>query len=134
MSNTLPPAKNDSDTRGRTPDDITPPANTLLHVRGLKKYFPIRGGLLGRAQAWVQAVDGIDFSVAKGPDFIQGQPVSFTIVGAGTIAPSSAVTGPDGFAQVVYTAPASASGTDTIRISVSDGVVSGTAQIDVRFA
>jgi hypothetical protein len=76
----------------------------------------------------------LDFSVAKGPDFIQGQPVSFTIVGAGTIAPSSAVTGPDGFAQVVYTAPASASGTDTIRISVSDGVVSGTAQIDVRFA
>jgi hypothetical protein len=76
----------------------------------------------------------IDFSVAKGPDFIQGQPVSFTVVGAGTIAPASAVTGPDGLVQVVYTAPASASGNDTVRISVTDGAVSGTAQIDVRFS
>jgi hypothetical protein len=44
----LPPAKGDSDLRGRTPDDVELPADTLLEVRGLKKYFPIRGGLLGR--------------------------------------------------------------------------------------
>jgi peptide/nickel transport system ATP-binding protein len=42
------------------------PAQPMLIVEGLKKHFPIRGGLLGRPQAWVQAVDGVDFMVAKG--------------------------------------------------------------------
>ena len=41
-------------------------AQPILKVQGLKKHFPIRGGLLGRPQAWVQAVDGIDFAVARG--------------------------------------------------------------------
>ncbi|MBD3844487.1 ABC transporter ATP-binding protein [Bosea sp. SSUT16] len=53
------------------PNDANPrdrggPAQPLLIVEGLKKHFPIRGGLLGRAQAWVQAVDGVDFVVGKG--------------------------------------------------------------------
>ncbi|MDX3806711.1 ABC transporter ATP-binding protein [Bosea thiooxidans] len=38
----------------------------LLSVEGLKKHFPIRGGLLGRPQAWVQAVDGVDLSIHAG--------------------------------------------------------------------
>jgi len=38
----------------------------LLTVSGLTKHFPIIGGILGRPQAWVQAVDGIDFTVATG--------------------------------------------------------------------
>ncbi|MCC7425991.1 MAG: ABC transporter ATP-binding protein [Alphaproteobacteria bacterium] len=38
----------------------------LLAVEGLKKHFPILGGLLRRPVAWVQAVDGIDFAVAPG--------------------------------------------------------------------
>ncbi|MDQ8726641.1 ABC transporter ATP-binding protein [Bradyrhizobium sp. LHD-71] len=42
------------------------PAQPLLIVEGLKKHFPIRGGLLGRPQAWVQAVDGVDLVVRKG--------------------------------------------------------------------
>jgi len=42
------------------------PAQPLLVVEGLKKHFPIRGGLLGRPQAWVQAVDGVDLVVGKG--------------------------------------------------------------------
>jgi hypothetical protein len=37
----LPPAKGDSDLRGSTPDDMEPPPDALLVVRGLKKYFPI---------------------------------------------------------------------------------------------
>jgi peptide/nickel transport system ATP-binding protein len=44
----------------------TLPAQPILKVQGLKKHFPILGGLLGRPQAWVQAVDGIDFTVARG--------------------------------------------------------------------
>ncbi|WP_043879351.1 ABC transporter ATP-binding protein [Azorhizobium caulinodans] len=53
------------------PNDVDPrdrggPAQPLLIVEGLKKHFPIRGGLLGRPQAWVQAVDGVDLTVAKG--------------------------------------------------------------------
>jgi peptide/nickel transport system ATP-binding protein len=38
----------------------------LLRVTGLRKYFPIRRGLLQRQVGAVQAVDGLDFSVARG--------------------------------------------------------------------
>jgi peptide/nickel transport system ATP-binding protein len=38
----------------------------LLIVESLKKYFPVRGGLLNRTVAKVQAVDDISFTVAKG--------------------------------------------------------------------
>jgi oligopeptide/dipeptide ABC transporter ATP-binding protein len=38
----------------------------LIVVDNLVKYFPIRGGLLQRIQAWVKAVDGISFTVKKG--------------------------------------------------------------------
>ncbi len=38
----------------------------LLEVRGLKKHFPIRGGMLSRVKEWVKAVDGVSFSVAPG--------------------------------------------------------------------
>jgi len=39
---------------------------SILSVRGLKKYFPIRSGLLGRVSASVQAVDGVSFDIAPG--------------------------------------------------------------------
>ncbi|TDR89703.1 ABC transporter ATP-binding protein [Enterovirga rhinocerotis] len=42
------------------------PATPLLTVKGLLKHFPIRGGALGRVQAHVRAVDGVDFEVMKG--------------------------------------------------------------------
>ena len=38
----------------------------LLEVEGLKKYFPIRGGLLRRKVNSVKAVDGVDLSVFEG--------------------------------------------------------------------
>jgi oligopeptide/dipeptide ABC transporter ATP-binding protein len=38
----------------------------LMRVTGLRKYFPIRKGLLQRQVGAVQAVDGLDFSVARG--------------------------------------------------------------------
>jgi peptide/nickel transport system ATP-binding protein len=38
----------------------------LLQVNDLKKYFPVRGGLFGRASKWVHAVDGVSFEVARG--------------------------------------------------------------------
>src|SRR5271156_3025980 len=38
----------------------------LLEVNGLKKHFPIYGGVLGQATAWVYAVDGVSFSIARG--------------------------------------------------------------------
>jgi peptide/nickel transport system ATP-binding protein len=41
-------------------------AQPLLRVTGLRKYFPVRGGLFGRKIADVQAVDGISFEVAQG--------------------------------------------------------------------
>ncbi|HEV2150034.1 MAG TPA: dipeptide ABC transporter ATP-binding protein [Longimicrobiaceae bacterium] len=62
----LPPAKGDSDLRGRTPDDMEPPADSLLVVRGLKKYFPIRKGFFNRHVGDVKAVDGVSFFLRKG--------------------------------------------------------------------
>ena len=40
--------------------------DALLEVRNLKRYFPIRGGLLQRKVATVQAVDDISFEVRRG--------------------------------------------------------------------
>src|SRR5688500_6268412 len=42
------------------------PDNVLLEVKGLKKHFPIHGGLLRRVVGQVKAVDGIDFFIRKG--------------------------------------------------------------------
>jgi peptide/nickel transport system ATP-binding protein/oligopeptide transport system ATP-binding protein len=38
----------------------------LLEVNNLKKYFPIKGGILRRTVATVKAVDGISFAVKRG--------------------------------------------------------------------
>jgi peptide/nickel transport system ATP-binding protein/oligopeptide transport system ATP-binding protein len=38
----------------------------LLVVRNLKKYFPVRSGLLQRITAWVLAVDNVSFTVKRG--------------------------------------------------------------------
>ncbi len=38
----------------------------LVQVKNLKKYFPVRGGLLQRVKAWVQAVDDVSFSIYEG--------------------------------------------------------------------
>jgi len=40
--------------------------NNLIEVRGLVKYFPVRGGILQRTQGWVQAVDGVSFTIRQG--------------------------------------------------------------------
>lgn len=38
----------------------------LLEVKGLTKYFPIKGGLLSRTKGLVKAVDNVSFSIKKG--------------------------------------------------------------------
>ncbi len=40
--------------------------SVLLQVRDLRKYYPVRKGVLGRAVAKVHAVDGISFAIADG--------------------------------------------------------------------
>jgi peptide/nickel transport system ATP-binding protein len=40
--------------------------NLLLEVRGLKKYFPVRGGFIKKGVGTVKAVDGVDLFVRKG--------------------------------------------------------------------
>jgi len=45
---------------------VTSPDGPLLQVRGLRKEYPIRGGVLGRARGVVRAVDGVDLDVAVG--------------------------------------------------------------------
>ncbi len=41
-------------------------SETVLQVSGLKKYFPIRKGILKRTVGWVRAVDDVSFVVSKG--------------------------------------------------------------------
>jgi oligopeptide/dipeptide ABC transporter ATP-binding protein len=41
-------------------------AAPLLSVRGLRKHFPVRTGLFGRANGTVRAVDGVSLDVARG--------------------------------------------------------------------
>jgi len=39
---------------------------SLLEVKDLKVYFPIRGGVFGRTQGYVKAVDGVSFTIDPG--------------------------------------------------------------------
>lgn len=39
---------------------------SILEVNNLKVYYPIRGGILGRVQSYVKAVDGVSFRVEEG--------------------------------------------------------------------
>jgi oligopeptide transport system ATP-binding protein len=39
---------------------------TLLEVKNLKKYFPIRGGIFSKSMGYIYAVDGVSFYLNKG--------------------------------------------------------------------
>jgi oligopeptide transport system ATP-binding protein len=62
----LPPAKGNSDLRGRPMEETEPPDDALMVVRGLKKYFPIRKGFIKRHVGDVKAVDGVSFYLKRG--------------------------------------------------------------------
>jgi peptide/nickel transport system ATP-binding protein len=38
----------------------------IVQVKDLVKYFPVKGGVLQRVQAWVQAVDHVSFTIREG--------------------------------------------------------------------
>lgn len=41
----------------------------LLNVKNLKKYFPVSGGILGKTQNYVKAVDDVSFYIRRGETF-----------------------------------------------------------------
>ena len=47
---------------------VTEPKNSsdLIVVKHLKKYFPVRGGILQRTVAWVLALDDVSFTIKEG--------------------------------------------------------------------
>jgi oligopeptide/dipeptide ABC transporter ATP-binding protein len=51
---------------GASARPATAAGTTLVEVRDLVKHFPIRGGVLQRTVAQVQAVDGVSFTIEKG--------------------------------------------------------------------
>ncbi|ALK88441.1 ABC transporter ATP-binding protein [Limnohabitans sp. 63ED37-2] len=57
-TDSLSPAAHASGAASQAPD--------LLQVKGLTKYFPIKGGLLSREVGRVHAVDGVSLSIAAG--------------------------------------------------------------------
>ena len=40
--------------------------NTILKVRGIKKYFPVHRGFFQSVIGWIKAVDGVDFEIYQG--------------------------------------------------------------------
>jgi len=46
--------------------DRTPSGEVILEVRNLVKYFPVGGGIFGKALGWIRAVDGVSFSIRRG--------------------------------------------------------------------
>lgn len=48
------------------PADERPSPTPLLEVRNLKKYFPVRRGMMSRTAAQVRAVDDVSFDVGRG--------------------------------------------------------------------
>ena len=38
----------------------------ILQVKDLKKYFPIKGGMLNKTVGYVKAVDGVTFNLKRG--------------------------------------------------------------------
>ena len=46
--------------------EVAPSGQPLIEVRDIKKYFPIRKGLMQREVARVHAVDGVSFAVQEG--------------------------------------------------------------------
>ena len=45
---------------------MTASIETLLQVQGLKKHFPVGGGLFGRHRSLIKAVDGVDLTLDRG--------------------------------------------------------------------
>ncbi len=50
-------------------DTTSAHGHPLLSVRHLRKYFPVRSGLLSKIAAWVKAVDDVTFDIRQGETF-----------------------------------------------------------------
>ena len=55
-----------SEQRNTSTEKTNKSNHDLVIVKDLVKYFPVRGGILRRVVDWIQAVDGVNFSIRKG--------------------------------------------------------------------
>ena len=53
-------------TNGGAPAPDSGEGDILLSTRGLKKYFPVKQGILRRTSGYLQAVDGVDLDIRRG--------------------------------------------------------------------
>ena len=49
-----------------TKEQIENQAENILEVKHLKKYFPIKGGMVGSVVGEVKAVDDVSFTIKRG--------------------------------------------------------------------
>lgn len=66
MTETTTQTSTDDSTKNKVDKSGSGAHEPLLEVTGLKKHFPIRGGLLRRQIGTVRAVDGVDLAVNRG--------------------------------------------------------------------
>ncbi len=52
--------------RGSTIENGNMNSDTLIQIKNLRKFYPVRSGLFRRASQWVRAVDGVSLSIPKG--------------------------------------------------------------------
>jgi len=52
--------------RSISPNKTDERSQDLVRVENLVKYFPVRGGILRQVVDWIQAVDGVHFSIKEG--------------------------------------------------------------------
>lgn len=66
----------------------------ILQVNHLKKYFPIKGGMVSKTVGYVKAVDGVTFNLKRGTTMgLVGESADFCLFSANDVCKGSYIKG-----------------------------------------